>query len=182
MIEIPGLILVNGPQGVGKSHLINYLMYTNRKKFDYGIVFTNTYFEDDSFPYINKKYVHPEYDEEILLTLMQIQKKVVESGNEKQAFVIFDDCIDQEQFKSPVLKRLCTQLRHYFITVIFACQYANLIPPYMRTNCMAVVIFKTDSEINLKALFASYGQAFHNFNSFKNYVMGNLGNQKFIFY
>ena len=79
-IEIPSLILINAPQGSGKSHLIRYIMYMNRKKFDYGIVFTNTLFEDDSFDYVNKKYVHPEYDPNALTSLMKIQSNLIAEG------------------------------------------------------------------------------------------------------
>lgn len=182
-IEIPGLILINSPQGGGKSHLIRYMMYQLRKKLDYGIVFTNTFFEDDSFDYINKKYIHPEYNPNVLEGLMNIQANLIDArGPKKEAFVVFDDCIDPKQFKDPKLKELCTQLRHYHITVIFATQYANILPTWLRANAMAVVIFRTDSECNLKALYQSYGQLFNNFNEFKNYVMQNLGNYKFIYY
>lgn len=181
-IEIPSLILINSPQGGGKSHLIRYIMYQHRKKFDYGIVFTNTYFEDDSFDYVPKDYVHPEFDEEILSNLMTIQQNLIKKNIIKEAFVIFDDCIDRTQFESSILKRVCTQLRHYHITVIFSTQYANLLPTYMRTNCMSVIIFKTDSECNLKALYQSYGQMFDSFNAFKNFILSKLGNHKFIYY
>ena len=113
---------------------------------------------------------------------MKIQAKFVEEGNIKECYALFDDCIDASQFKCPKLKQLCTQLRHYHCSVIFATQYANILPTYMRANAMAVVIFKTDSECNLKALYSSYGQLFNNFSDFKNYVMQKLGNYKFIYY
>lgn len=182
-ITIPTLLLLNGPQRSGKSQLLRFIMYQLRKKFSYGIVFTNTYFEADSFEYINKKYIHPEYNPTVAEGLMKIQADSIEEGRPiKEAYCIFDDCIDASQFKCPSLKRLCTQMAHYHITVIFATQYTNILPPYMRANGLDVIIFKTDSECNLKALYANYGQLFNNFNDFKNYVMQNLGNYKFIYY
>lgn len=183
-IEIPSLILINAPQGSGKSHLIRYIMWMNRKKFDVGLVFCNTFFEDDSFDYIDKKnkLIHPEYDEKVLKNLMKIQAEKKEEGETTNAFVIFDDCIDAKQFQSPVLKNLCTQLRHYNITVIFSTQYANIIPTWMRANAMTVIMFKTDTESNLRALYESYGQSFGTFNDFKSYFFQNLGDYKFIYY
>jgi len=181
-IEIPGLLILNGEQGSGKSKLISYLMYKYRNKFAYGICFTNTYFEDDSFDYIPKKFIHPEYSEEKLDNLMNIQKNLIKKGIIKEAFVIFDDSVSKDQFNSESLKNLCTQLRHYHITVIFATQYANIVPTWMRTNAMGVVIFKSDSECNLRALFQSYGQGFGKFDNFRNYIADNLGNYKFIYY
>lgn len=177
-VQIPSLLLINSPQGGGKSHLIRYIMYQNRKRFDYGVVFSNTLFEDDSFDYIDDKYVHPEYNPDVVTKLMEIQSK----NQAKNAFCVFDDCIDAAQFKCPKLKQLCTQLRHYRITVIFATQYANLLPSWMRTNAMGVVIFRTDSESNLMALRKEYGQLFDSFNEFKNYIIKNLGNYRFVYY
>ncbi len=182
-IEVPSLIILNGSQGSGKSHVIRYILYTLRKRFAYGLVFTNTFFDGDAFDYIPKKYVHPQYDEEVLEKLMDIQQKLVEQDKIKEAFVIFDDCMDDpDEFKSSVLKRLTTQLRHYHITVIFSTQYVNQLPARMRTNAMAIIIFQTDTEISLKALYQSYGQKFDSFQDFKTYLMDNIGNYNFVYY
>ena len=42
-VTIPGFVILCGTQGQGKSHVIRYLMYLNRKRFDYGIVFIYEY-------------------------------------------------------------------------------------------------------------------------------------------
>ena len=182
-IETPSLIIINGTQGSGKSWLIKYMMYKLRKKFSYGLVFTNTFFDNKPFKYIPDLFVHPEYDEEKLIALMDLQAKLVEKGNIKEAFVIFDDCMDDPgQFKSLALKRLTTQCRHYHITVIFSTQYCNHLPARMRTNAMEIIIFSTDAKVALEALYNSYGQKFENYNDFKKYVMENTGNHKFIYY
>lgn len=182
-IEIPSLSIICASQGSGKSHLIRYLMYKLRKKFSYGLVFTNTFFDDDAYDFIPSKYVHPEYDEVALQKLMDIQAKLVDEGIEKNAFVIFDDCLDDpNEFKSLVLKRLTTQLRHYRITVIFSTQYCNSLPSRMRTNAMSCFMFQTDTEVSLKALFNSYGQKFDSFNDFRKFLMKNTGDFKFIYY
>ena len=112
-----------------------------------------------------------------------MQEKLVSKGKIREAFVIFDDCLDDpNEFTSPALKRLSTQLRHYHITVIFSTQYCNLLPTRMRANAMIVIIFQTDTKNSLEALFNSYGQKFDTYNDFKNYVMKNLGKYKFIYY
>ena len=182
-IDIPSLILINGSQGLGKSYLIRYLMYEHRKDFHFGVIFTNTYFEDDSFEYVKKSYVHPEYNEEVLQNLMDLQIKNKEKGIEKQGFVIFDDCLyDRLQFSSEVLKRLCTQLRHFNLTVIMSTQYPNSLPSCVRANAMSVFMFNTNNKNALEALYNSYGQAFDNYNEFKKYILTNTGDHKFIYY
>lgn len=182
-IEVPSLMILNGAQGAGKSHAIKYIMHKLRNTFKYGLVFTNTFFDDNPFDYIPSEYIHPEYDEDVLNNLMDIQKKLIEKDVINEAFVIFDDCMDDpNQFQSSALKRLTTQLRHYHITVIFSTQYANHLPPRMRTNAMAIIIFKTDTEVSLRALYQSYGQHFESFHSFKKFLMKNIGNHKFVYY
>ena len=51
-IKLPSLIIINGSQGNGKSHLIKYIMSKYKDKFSYGLVITNTFFTQDSFKYI----------------------------------------------------------------------------------------------------------------------------------
>lgn len=184
-IDTPSLNIIVGMQGIGKSTLIRFLMYKWRKKFDYGVVFCNTFFDknNDSFDYMPPEFVHSEYNEAILENLMNIQAKLIEKGIKKNAVVIFDDCLDDpNEFKSVALKKLSTQLRHYNITLIFSTQYSNAIPSRMRANTMNVFIFHTDNKNSLEALYNSYGQQFESYNEFKNYMLTKTGNYKFIFF
>jgi hypothetical protein len=157
-------------------------MYTLRKKFDFGIVFTNTFFDDDSFTYIKSDYVHPEYDEDVLQKLMDVQIANKENEITKQAFCIFDDCLDDpKQVTSSVLKRLTTQLRHYNITVIMSTQYPQSLPSRMRANAMSV-LFNSNNHNALKCLYESFGQAFPKFDDFKQYLFTNTIDHQFIYY
>lgn len=183
-IEIPGLLIINGEQGSGKSSLIKYLMRMNKRKFDYGIVFTNTSFDRDdkaSFNYIPKGFVHSEFSEDILIALMNKQKDLIKNRIKKEAFVILDDCLDRDMFNSKWFQRLATQLRHYHITAIISTQYPNALPPKYRTNCMSTVIFRTNTNVALKALWESYGQ-YYKFNEFRELVMKSTGNYQFLYY
>ena len=183
-LNIPSLLIINGIQGSGKSNLIKYLMSKNKDEFCYGLVFTNTSFDtsdQSSFDYISKRFVHSEYNEDILEGLMNIQAGLIKQGIIKESFVIFDDCLDADVFNSRCFKRLSTQLRHYHITVILSTQYPHCIPPRTRSNCMSTVIFYTDTEVALKALHSSYGQKY-SFQEFRSYVMNSTGNYNFIYY
>lgn len=187
-IDIPSLILINGMQGCGKSHLIRFIMQKYRKKFNYGIVMSNTSFDtqDSGFNYIPQEFIYPEFSEEAITNLMNIQGKIVEKkGLDKtpHSFIILDDCLyDANQFNSPVLKKLCTQLRHFNITCIFSSQYCNAISSVIRANAMSVFIFKSFTKRNTDSLFESYGQAHDNSQDFKAYLNENTGDYKFIFY
>lgn len=153
------------------------------KKFFNGICFTNTKF-DNPFPCIDADFIHPEYSEEALENLMEIQANLVKKKIVKQCFVIFDDCLDDPgEFQSAALKRLSTQLRHYNIALIMSTQYCNLLPPRIRTNATAVFIFQNDCKSNLESLYESFGQRFDSYKEFKNYIIQNLSeNYRFIYY
>ena len=181
-ITIPGFVIINGYMGSGKSHLIKWLVHKYRKQFDYAVVFCNTSFAGDSFKYIDPKFIHPTYEEEKLIAIMDLQADLVKQGVKKNCLLIMDDCLDDNQFKSPPFKRLCTQLRHYNITCIISCQYPNAIPPRFRTNAFQSAIFFMGTEKALKALYESYGQMFETFRDFKGFVMKNTGNYNFILY
>lgn len=186
-LKPPFLLLINGKQGSGKSHFINYIMRENMlspNKWDYGIVFSNTCWENGSWEFLPEAYVYEEYNEKILDNLMKIQKQNLEKNINTHAFVIFDDCLDdKDQFTSTSLKKLSTQLRHYNISLIISTQYPHLVPPRFRANSMYAVFFDIGSGVReLEALYNAYGQRFRNYNEFKEYYYKNISDHKFIMY
>ena len=94
-IDLPAILLACGKPKSGKSHLIKYFMYTHRKYYDYGIVFTKTKF-NNAYDYIPDLFVHPNYDEKKLKNLMKLQANLINKGIKKKCFVIFDDCLTSE--------------------------------------------------------------------------------------
>jgi Cdc6-like AAA superfamily ATPase len=178
-ITIPGLFIIVGQQGSGKSQLIKYVLRQYRSKFSYGICYSNTAF-DGGFEYIPSKFVYSEYDETSLVKLMNLQAGLVQQGITKEAFVVFDDVIDVKTFNSPALRRLTTQLRHYRITCILSTQYPNALPPIFRSNSMNVALFRTDSRIALKALWEAYGQKYTE-REFKDYLLSQTKDYAFLF-
>ena len=180
------LLILNGKQGSGKSHLISWLMreiYNSKHPFDYGIVFCNTLFED-SFDYLPKKYLYENFDEDVLKNLMKLQKDNVKKGIKKRAFVIFDDCLDdKKQFSNETIRKLTTQLRHYNISVIFSTQYPHLIPPRVRSNAMYSVFFDIGAgRRELESTYNCYGNRFSSFHDFKQFYFENIKDHKFIMY
>ncbi len=182
-IEIPSLNIITDSQGSGKSHLIRYICYKLRKQIDYAVVFSNTFFDNDPFDYINSAFVHPEFNECVIENMMETQAKLVEKNKIKEALLILDDCLDdKEQWTSAAMKKLTTQLRHYHITVIIATQYCNIIPARVRSNSMNTFMFYSDNKNSLEALYNSYGQQFESYNDFKQYILQKTGNYKFIYF
>lgn len=187
MLKPPYLMVINGKQGAGKSVLIKYLMRENMlspEKFDYGVVFSNTAWENGSWNFLPQEYVYEEYNENALQNLMKLQKYHLKNGVKTSAFVIFDDCLDdKDQFCSEVLKKLSVQLRHYNISLIISTQYPHLVPPRFRSNAMHAAFFNIGSGVReLEALYQAYGQRFKDYNEFKKYYYDNINDHKFIMY
>ena len=186
-LKAPYLLIINGAQGKGKSWLIKWIMRENfysNNKWDYGIIFSNTAWENGNWDFIPKNYVYEEYNEQILVNLMKIQKDNLKKNKQTQAFVIFDDALDdKDQFTSIPLKKLSIQLRHYNISLIISTQYPHLVPPRIRSNAMYSVFFDSGSGVTeLDALYNAYGARFKNFQEFKEFYYKNIDNHKFIMY
>lgn len=181
-INIPGLLIINGLQGQGKSHLIRYIMYENRKKFDWGLVFTNTSFVGENYDYIPDGFVHSQYSGDALVTLKRLHSRIIKNGKKPSAFIIFDDCITGSQWRDQEFISAITQVRHYGFTILISTQYPQAIPSLFRSNIFQAVIFRLQGERALKALYECYGQRFDSYNLFKKFMMDNTGNYSFIFF
>jgi hypothetical protein len=180
-ISTPGLVIITASQGSGKSHLMKYIISQHKQKLKYGIAFSHTAFNEGNLSYIPKKYIFAQYQPDKLQNLMKIQESLPQ-GKRPLAFVILDDCLFDSWVNCKHFNRLMTQLRHYNILVIITTQYVNKISTMIRENAFQVCIFASDTERSLKSLYESYGQKFEKFSDFKDYIMKNTGDYKFIFY
>jgi hypothetical protein len=178
-IKIPSVIILAGKPQSGKSYLIKYFMYEHRKVFDYGIVLTKTKF-NDGYNYIPSNYIHPDYDDTKIKSLMKIQADLHHKGVKKNAFIILDDCLTSET-NSQTFTDLITQHRHYNITVIISTQYIYKINPTIRECTNYAIIFRPSTDRSIKALFESYGSHFNKLDDFKKYVIENTGEYQFVF-
>lgn len=115
---------------------------------------------------------------------MSIQSKIIESGrNPPEAFIIFDDCLDQYQFTSPLFTDLITQYRHYHISVIIATQYVYKTPPTVRECSQYAVLFRQTTERSINAIHESFGEMFSSSqNEFSKFLQENTNDHQFILY
>lgn len=170
-LQTPAVYVICGLQGGGKSHLIRYMMSEMRDKFDCGVVFSNTGFSEGNFEYVDKRFVHLEYQPQVLKNLKDIFRKRIEAGRPLSGFVIFDDCLEGGQWKEPELRSLITQVRHYNITIIISTQYPKAIPPLFRTNTWQAFMFAMPTEDAMKAMWSNFGQMFGSYPEFKQFLL-----------
>lgn len=152
-ITIPGVLIVCGRQGFGKSHYIKSLMYRHQKKFNWGLVFSNTGFKDDNFEYVDKRFVHLRYNEEALVALKNKHRELSEAKYKASGFIIFDDCLSAKQWKSEEFISLMLQVRHYNITVIISTQTPKAIPNDFRTQAFQVAMFSMANSHAIRSLY-----------------------------
>lgn len=180
-VRTPGLLIINGAAQEGKSHLIRYIMHEKMKKFSYGIVFTQTSHNPKNFDYIPERFKHQGYKPDVLEALLEHQKK----NMDKMAFVIFDDCISSEsQWRSEVLVQACTQWAQFNLFIILSTQYARKIPPSIRENVSAAVIFYTKGKNTKVALYEAYGGDYESVKDFQTKLLSLLESRsnKFVYW
>lgn len=183
--EKPFFMIICGRSGSGKSHYLKYLMreLNIHNPFDYGIVMSNTSWEGFFSEFIPSKYIYENFNEDTIKSLIKLQKDNLTKGINKRAFLILDDCIAENEMKSPIMKKLSVMGRHFNLTTILTTQYVHLIPPVLRANSHYNVFFHIgDGVRELRSTYEAWGQKFKNYDEFKQFYYNAIKDHKFIMY
>ena len=161
-LTIPGLYIVAGSCGLGKTYLIQHLIthLWSKGKFKYGLVMTATKFSDQ-FLYLPQEYVH-NYTEERLQKFMKLQKE-----KRVPAFLILDDIIGLMNFNKPLINHLFTTFRHYNITTLLLTQYIYKTPPTIREQANYCFCFNMKQDQSMKAIYETYFCAHFKYEEYK---------------
>lgn len=189
-IKTPCNITVSGSNNSGKSHFIKYLITSfmnSDRQFDVIIIFSNTAGFNGDYNFLTsyknlKHYIlSPIYYEETIKFVMKIQGNNKKKNIEKQVLIIFDDICGSIK-DSKVMKMITTQNRHFYCTIIFAIQYINLAPTYLREVSYYDIIFELKSENSLMACYKNYFIGdFDTFGEFKKKIVNLLQRYQFLF-
>lgn len=179
----PFFLVCAGKPGSGKTTLIRYIMAVNNSDysatpFRYGVVLCKTSF-NNAYAYLPSEKIHGTFDINAIINLMRIQAK---TKGKHRAFIIFDDCLSDKEFRTQVMIDLVTQFRHYNISIIISTQYPSKIPTTFRECATHAAIFYQRTALAIQSVFHSYGQIFNNYDEFKSFLIKNAGDYKFIFY
>ena len=109
LITMPGIILVSGPKGSGKTQLIKDIIYNlaKQKMCDYLKVICPTAY-NGSYDYLPKNHVSEVYNEQQLVSLLNEQIEIKKKGQKRKMIIILDDCIGSVNFKSKIWEKLAT--------------------------------------------------------------------------
>jgi hypothetical protein len=162
-IQIPNLTVFAARRNSGKTHMMTHLLYQMKHLFDYILIINPTSFNGHWTGISNN--VLPEFDEEIITTIMDKQAALIKKGKTNKALIILDDCMSDAHFGSKVFERLASRGRHYGLTVWITCQHYSKMPKCVRSNTDYMII--SGNQTCYKTIFEDFG---HNFNTLKEFV------------
>lgn len=179
---IPNITLIDSPPRSGKSCLVKYILYDlfKNNKLKYGIVFCGTSFTG-CYDFLPKKYVYGTYDENALINLINLQIiQIKNHGKASPAFIIWDDCLGQVDFMSPVLKKLFTTYRHYNLQLIFTTQYIYAVSPILRQCSSYFITFRQQQKRSLQAIYETFLIDFDSYDECKQFISDNCIDYHFL--
>ena len=148
MAKPPFLIILQGMKRSGKSVLIKHICWSYRNHFAYIVVFSGSELVNEAYgAFLPKKYIHSEYDSEVMRSIIEKQKKFKQAKKDVHCLIIFDDCLGEgfdwrKPTVNPELVTLATSNRHYNISIAICSQSPRLIPPTWRNNADYIFLFR----------------------------------------
>lgn len=171
IITIPGICVINGKPGSGKSTLEKYIMYLHQDKFVQGLSVSGTSFNPRNLNYVPEEMKTMRYDPNRLAQLMIMQTKIPENER-KIIYLIIDDYIcDNNLWFDQTFVTFVTSIRHYNGFIIICTQHINKVPPIIREAAFQACIFHMDTQKSMKAAYESYGSGFETEKDFRNFNM-----------
>jgi hypothetical protein len=174
-------ILCLGKRRSGKSWLVRDIFYHHRD-IPSGLVFSGTEEASPFFgDFIPDAFIHSEYDPELIESIMNRQKRKIRESKmsgksdtgklpENNMFIVLDDMLHDAQNwkKEKTIKSIFFNGRHFNFLFILTMQYAQGIPPELRSNIDYVFIFNEPSVANRKKIYESYAGMIPSFDHFCN--------------
>ena len=172
----PIFVVMVGKSMKGKSYLTRYLI-TDRfqsKKFEFGLVFTKTKFNDD-YAFLPEKSVKQGYNEDVLKKYIANLTKIKEKQKKVPPnFLIFDDLVGVLSNQTDFFVNFVSTVRHFNTSVFICVQYLTgkkAITPIMREQTTHAIMFNSRTRRTLENLYESYGGLFDTLDDFKAYFM-----------
>lgn len=168
-INVPGICVINGKPGSGKSTLEKYIMYIHQDKFIQGLSVSGTSFDPQNLSYVPPEMKTMEYNPARLASLMQMQEKIPKEERKCIYFIIDDYICDNNLWFDRTFKTFVTCIRHYHGFIIICTQHINKVPPIIREAAFQACIFHVDTQSSMKAAYESYGSGFETEKDFRNF-------------
>lgn len=151
----------------GKTHLLNWVLYQLRDRFDVAFVFSSTSIVQNSFEYIPKNYHWRGLDESVIERMLTQQQACIKRwrlegkpahSRPPRVLVVLDDIIaDRRLYFSPAITRIFTEGRHSHCSIVLLSQkLVGMTPPVIRSNADCMVFFRQPSHDYRKHIVKNY--------------------------
>ena len=182
-ISVPGILIINGRPGSGKSHLERYVFYTHRHALRLGYVVSGTLHDDNNLDFVPEIFKSGRYDPTRVQWLVNKQKEAkLKFGKTSPAYFVADDYIsDNSMWSDRGFIDMCTQCRHLNIWIVICTQHVNKIPPIFRESSFQSCVFYLHTKRAVDAAYDSYGDGFRRVQDFEDWMTKTLGENEFLF-
>lgn len=157
----------------GKSVLMKDVMYHKRHALSAGIVLSGTeegngWYSNPKTGFVPNLFVYNDMDLEAIERLIDRQRKLVKAGRpNSNCFLIMDDCMhDPKTLKSPIIRQVFLNGRHWKIFTMIAAQYAMDMGPSLRANIDYCFILRENIVANREKLWKQFFGIFPTLDAF----------------
>jgi hypothetical protein len=153
-----GIYLFLGRSGCGKSHMLSYVAYQMKQKFDVTFGFCPTAFAGN-LSFVPEERRFEQFDPRKVELILQYQANCLrDTGKCGEVLLIFDDCLGESSMKlyGNLFLALATKCRHYHVTVFITAQYLKKVPPALRENCKYVFICSASRPDEMSMMYKEF--------------------------
>lgn len=161
-----------GKKGTGKSTLVEEIMWF-QQNIPVGCIMSATEEANEAYSEMAPPlFIYKEFDADALLRLINRQKKMKsmfkQNGDklpfDHRAFLLMDDCMyDKKNFRSPLVRELFMNGRHWDLFVLITIQYLMDITPDVRANTDYVFALKENIRKNREKMYKEFFGVFPSF-------------------
>lgn len=161
-IWLSSSFIILGPPGSGKSAFAEDMLRLHRNRYPVCLIVCSEKKPRERYcKLVPPIFVSANFDETRAEEFISRQQKLAEEDSlEKNCIYILDDIEvkSKKTFSSSHFKKLCQRgSRHWGLLTILISQYALDFPPPMRSSATFIVIFRYNSDDDLKKLYKNYG-------------------------
>lgn len=161
-----------GKKGTGKSTLVEEIMWF-QQNIPVGTIMSATEEANEAYSkMVPPLFIYKEFDATALERLINRQKKMKamykQNGDslpfDHRAFLLIDDCMyDKKNFRSPLIRQLFMNGRHWDLFVLITIQYLMDITPEIRTNTDYIFALKENIRNNREKMYKEFFGVFPSF-------------------
>lgn len=158
-----------GRRKSGKTTNIVSILKHFSNSFDWGVVFCGSVATAQQYAnHIPSNFIHNNFDTDLIQKLIDRQESKRKAGFQlDRIFILADDCaFAQKSFKTPAIKSLCFNGRHYNITFFLSLQYALGILPSIRGQIDFVFASREKNVAYRRKIYENYSICFDKFKEF----------------